>query len=73
MESLNISSISLSKGDAFSVDVTSGSIAPGDFHVVRIKFMPSSAGEFKDRIIIKSDADDNPTWVIHLTGTGVAD
>lgn len=72
-ESLNISSISLSKGDAFSVDVTDGSIPPGEAKLVRITFTPSSAGEFKDRIIIKSDADDNPTWVIHLTGTGVAD
>lgn len=70
MGDLNISSISLSKGDAFSVDITNGTVSAGDAQVIRVTFTPTAAGEYKDRIIIKSNADDNPTWAIHLTGYG---
>lgn len=71
MDKLEISSITLSRGDAFSVDVTNCSIEPGDAKVVRVTFTPAASGEYKDRIIIKSNADDNPTWAIHLTGSGI--
>jgi surface antigen len=71
MDKLEISSITLSRGDAFSVDVTNCSIEPGDAKVVRVTFTPSASGEYMDRIIIKSNADDNPTWAIHLTGSGI--
>ena len=70
METLKVSAITLSRGKAFSVDVTNCSIEPGDAKVVRVTFTPSEASEYKDRIIIKSDADDNPTWAIRLSGSG---
>ena len=69
-ETLEISSITLSRGDVFSVDVTNCSIEPGDAKVVRVTFTPSASGEYKDKIIIKSDANDNPTWAIRLSGSG---
>ena len=67
---LTISSITLSKGEAFSVDASSFTISPGETHTFKVTFTPSSSGEFKDRIVIRSNADDNPTWVIHLSGSG---
>jgi len=70
MDKLEISSITLSRGDAFSVDVNNCSIEPGDAKVVRVTFTPPASGDYKDRIIIRSNADDNPTWAIHLSGSG---
>jgi len=70
MGTLNISSIAAKKGNGFSVDVTKCSIEPGGFQPVNVTFTPSASGEYKDLIMIQSDADDNPTWTIHLSGTG---
>ena len=67
---LTVSSITLSKGEVFSVDASSFTISPGETHTFKVTFTPSSSGEFKDRIVIRSNADDNPTWVIHLSGSG---
>ena len=67
---LTVSSITLSRGEAFSVDASSFTITPGETQIVKVTFTPSSSGECKDRIVIRSNADDNPTWVIHLSGSG---
>ena len=71
MGTLNISSIAAKRGNGFSVDVTKCSIKPGDFQPVNVTFTPSESGEYKDIIMIESDADDNPTWTVHLSGTGI--
>ncbi len=68
---LNISSIAAKRGNGFSVDVTKCSIKPGDVQPVNVTFTPSESGEYKDIIMIESDADDNPTWTVHLSGTGI--
>lgn len=67
---LTVSSITLSRGKDFSVDVSNFTIEPGETQIVKVTFTPSSSGECKDRIVIRSNADDNPTWVIHLSGSG---
>lgn len=65
---LTISSIKLAKGDAFSIDATKCTIEHGESKVVSVTFNPSRSGEYKDRILIESDADDNPKWYIQLSG-----
>ena len=70
---LTISSCDLTKGDVFSIDIPTYTIAPGKEETFNVTFTPSASGEFKDRIIINSNAEDNPVWVIHLTGKATGD
>ena len=70
---LTISSMTPSKGEAFSVDASNCTIEHGETRTFTVTFAPTKTGEYKDRIIIKSDAEDNPQWFIHLTGTGYGD
>ena len=70
VDALTVSSISLSKGDAFSIDVTNCIIQPGEVRSVEVTFTPSVSGNYKNRVIIRSDAEDNPIWVIQLAGSG---
>ncbi len=67
---LTISSIALTRGTAFSVDVSNCTIEAGETRTITVTFKPTKAGEYKDRIAIQSDADDNPLWVIQLSGIG---
>ena len=70
--SLTISSVSLANGVAFNVDASKCVLSPGESRTLKVTFKPTEAGEYNDRIIIRSDADDNSQWVIQLTGTGTA-
>ena len=70
MSPLAISSMSLSKGEAFTVSGNTNPIAPGETREFTVTFNPTKAGEYKDRLIITSNADDNPQWVIFLSGNG---
>ena len=65
---LTISSIQLSKGEVFSLDIPTYIIAPGEEKTFNVTFSPSSPGEYSDRIVIRSNAEDNPLWVIQLLG-----
>lgn len=65
---LTISSIELSKGEVFSLDIPTYIIAPGEERTFNVTFSPSSPGEYNDRIVIRSNAEDNPLWVIQLLG-----
>ena len=68
---LTISSIELSRGEVFSIDIPTYRIAPGEERTFNVTFSPSSPGEYKDRIIIRSNAEDNPLWVIQLLGKAI--
>ena len=67
---LNVSYVRISKGKAFSTDAVSCTIEPGRTKTFNVTFAPTGSGDYEDRIVIQSDADDNPNWTIRLTGTG---
>ena len=67
---LTISSMSPFKGEAFSIDVSSCTLNPNETREFHVTFSPTSAGEYEDRIIIRSNAEDNPRWLIKLSGIG---
>lgn len=67
---LTVSSMTLSKGQAFSVDASSCTIEQGEIKTFTVTFTPTKSGEKKDRLVIRSNADDNPSWTINLSGTG---
>ena len=67
---LTISSMSLTKGEAFSLDASNCTIGQGETRTFTVTFTPTKAEEFKDRIFIQSNAEDNPQWTIQLSGTG---
>ena len=67
---LTISSMSLSKGRVFSIDASSSTIGQGETKTFTVTFTPTNAEEYKDRLVIRSNADDNPIWTIYLFGTG---
>ena len=69
---LTISSMSLANGKAFQVNESSCTINPGVTKEFEVTFTPTTSSEYEDRLVIRSDADDNPTWLIHLSGTGIA-
>lgn len=66
---LTISSIKLAKGEVFSTDATSCTIDHGESKVFSVTFKPTKSGVYEDRMRISSNADDNPTWYIKLSGT----
>ena len=68
LSTLEISSIKLTKNDAFSVDKTNLTLKSGETSTITVTFAPTKAGEYKDRIAIQSNAADNPLWVISLQG-----
>lgn len=70
---LTVSYVRLSKGKVFSTDATSCTIGPGETRTFNVTFAPSNSGDFEDRIVIGSNADDNPTWTIKLSGSGKGD
>ena len=67
---LTISSMSLTKGEAFSLDASNCTIGQGETRTFTVTFTPTKAEEFKDRIFIQSNAEDNPQWTIQISGTG---
>ena len=69
---LTISSMTLANGKAFQVNESSCTINPGVTKEFEVTFTPTTQGEYEDRLVIRSDADDNPSWLIHLSGTGIA-
>lgn len=67
---LTVSSVRLSSGEAFSTDASACTIEPGETKTFSVTFAPLSGGDYEDRIVITSNAQDNPTWTIKLSGTG---
>ncbi len=67
---LTVSSVSLSRGGAFSTDAAACTIGPGETRTFSVTFSPAATGNYDDRIVITSNADDNPTWTIRLSGIG---
>lgn len=67
-----ISSFSFSKKDSpFSTNATPCTISgKGGSKTFSVTFSPKKAGEFKDKLVIRSNASDNPTFEISLTGVG---
>ena len=67
-----ISSFSFSKKDSpFSTNATPCTInGHGGSKTFSVTFSPKSAGEFKDQLLILSDASDNPAFYINLSGVG---
>ena len=65
---LTVSSIKLAKEDAFSIDATRCTLESGESKAISVTFNPTKSGEYKDRILIESNAEDNPKWYIHLLG-----
>lgn len=59
------------KTPAFSTDATPCTINDhGGSKTFSVTFSPKSAGEFKDQLLILSDASDNPAFYINLSGVG---
>ncbi len=69
---LTISSMTFNVGKAYKINKTSCTIGYGQTQEFEVTFTPKDAGDFDDRLIIRSDADDNPIWCIQLSGKGVA-
>lgn len=70
-QALHVSSISLKEGEAFSIDNFSECDIDFDkSRTFKVIFKPKKDVEYKDTIVIKSDAEDNPIWKIALSGTG---
>ena len=67
---LTVSYVRLTKGKVFSTDAVSCSIEPGRTKTFNVTFAPTGSGDYEDRIVIQSDADDNPNWMIRLSGSG---
>ena len=67
-----ISSFSFSKENSpFSTNATPCTISGGGgSKTFSVTFSPKKAGEFKDKLVIQSNASDNPTFNIMLTGVG---
>ena len=70
---LVISSIEFSKGIAFSTDAVPCTIDPGRNETFYVTFSPKQRASFVDYLIVKSNADDNPTWRINLSGNGIGE
>lgn len=73
LSDLTISSVRLSNETAFSTDLTECTIGYGETKKFTITFMPKKAENYEARLVIKSDASDNPTWTINLLGVGFGD
>lgn len=67
---LTISSMAPSTGDAFSVNQNSCTINQGETKTFTVTFTPNKADNITDKIVIRSNASDNPTWEIQLSGIG---
>ncbi len=72
-KSLDISSIEMSRGDGFTTNATPCSIGSGESRTFYVTFNPTRPEKYEGRIVIKSNADDNPIWVIKLSGKGKGD
>ena len=68
---LTISSMTFAKGEAFKINIPSCTIGYGQTQELEVTFTPKDAGDCEDRLIIRSDAEDNPIWCIRLFGQGV--
>ena len=70
---LVINSFALSNNEVFSTDIAPCSIAPGKKQTFHVTFAPKRPGVFKGSLVIRSNADDNPSWAINLTGKGIGE
>ena len=68
---LTISSMTFNLGKAYKINMTSCTIGDGETREFEVTFTPSDPIDYDDRLIIRSDADDNPVWCIQLSGKGV--
>jgi len=68
---LTISSMTFNVGKAYKINMTSCTIGYGETKEFEITFTPSEPIDYEDRLIIRSDADDNPVWCIQLSGKGI--
>lgn len=68
---LTISSMTFAKGEAFKINMSTCTVGYGQTQEFEVTFTPKTAGDSEDRLIIRSDADDNPVWCIQLSGRGV--
>ena len=59
-----------STGDVFSVNQNSCTINQGETKTFTVTFTPNKADNITDKIVIRSNASDNPTWEIQLSGIG---
>lgn len=66
MYPLTISSIQFYKGNSYSINESSCSINPGITREFEVTYNPTSSGDAEDHLIIRSNADDNPVWIIRL-------
>jgi hypothetical protein len=71
---VNVSSIELSgtNSDIFTLDkknFSSGQIAKGSSQVFSVSLKTATIGDYNASVIIKSDAKDNATYTVNLTGT----
>ena len=71
---LNVSSLSLSSASApFSVQENSFTVAPGGTYGFDITFTPTSAGSHNYLLTLESNADNNSSVSISLSGLGYDD
>lgn len=70
---LVITSFELSNNEVFSTDIAPCSIDPGKKQTFHVTFAPKRPNVFKGCLVIKSNADDNPTWTINLSGKGIGE
>jgi len=68
-QSLNISNIAVNHPD-FSVSETTFDIPVGESHSIQITFSPNSSGSFSSSLHINSNAGNNSSYYISLSGSG---
>jgi len=68
-DDLTISSITASSKD-FSINPSSCTIGHGETKTFTVTYSPTRSGNISDKLVIESNAKDNPTWTITLSGIG---
>ncbi len=67
MYPLTISCMMFYKGKSFSIKESSCTISPGATHEFEVTYTPTASGDDEDYLVIRSNADDNPEWIIRLS------
>lgn len=71
---LDITSVSLSDGSAFSIDTDiTGSVASRESAAITLTFSPPAVGDFTDQVTISTNDPETPEFVLSLSGSAISE